>query len=395
MDLGRLLVKKRLILIVFLLLMLGVGTLVYLGQRQARTAELHYSGTIEATEANLSFQISGRVIHIPVDEGASVTKDQVLAELDPEEFAARRDEVLANLVLSRETLKELEVLLALYSDTLPADVERAAAAERSLEANYNELKSGYRAQDVEQARLALSSAEITMAEARRDRERFSILFSRKTISEKDMENADVRYETALKDYERAREAYDLLKQGFRRESIESAQARLAEGRAVLKQAKSNLKKIDATAAQVDAARARVQAAEAALNLAEIQLRNTRLKTPFNGIITSRNIEPGEVVSPGREVFSLSDLSEVDLKVFVDETQIGKVKPGQKVEVKTDTFPDRVYNGRVAFISPDGEFTPKIIQTRKERVKLVYLVKVAIPNPNLELKSGMPADAWFQ
>ncbi|MFH1619904.1 MAG: efflux RND transporter periplasmic adaptor subunit [bacterium] len=387
--------KKRLILIVFLLLMLGVGTLVYLGQRRAKTAELHYSGTIEATQANLSFQISGRVIGIPVDEGVSVTKDQILAELDPEEFAARRNEVLASLVLSRETLKEIEVLLALYSDTLPADVERAAAALRSLKANYNELKSGYRAQEVEQARLAVSAAEITMEKARKDRERFSILFSRNIVSQKDMENADVRYETFLKDYERAREGYNLLKQGFRRESIESAQAKLAEGRAVLKQAKSNLKKIDATAAQVDAARARVQAAEAALSLAEIQLRNTRLKTPFNGIITSRNIELGEVVSPGREVFSLSDLSEVDLKVFVDETQIGKVKPGQKVEVKTDTFPDRVYNGRVAFISPDGEFTPKIIQTRKERVKLVYLVKVAIPNPNLELKSGMPADAWFQ
>ncbi|MFH2220199.1 MAG: efflux RND transporter periplasmic adaptor subunit [Pseudomonadota bacterium] len=387
--------KKRLILIVFLLLLLGVGTLVYLGQLRARTAELHYSGTIEATQANLSFQVSGRVIRIPVDEGASVTKDQLLAELDPEELLARRNEVLANLVLSRETLKELEVLLALYSETLPADVERAAAALRSLDANYNELKSGYRAQDVEQARLALSSAEITMEEARKDRERFSVLFSRKIVSEKDMENADVRYETALKTYERAREAHDLLKQGFRRESIESAQARQAEGRAVLKQATGNVKKVDAVAAQADAARARVQAAEAALDLAEIQLRYTRLKAPFNGIITSRNIEPGEVVSPGREVFSLSDLSEVDLKVFVDETQIGKVTPGQKVEVKTDTFPDRVYNGRVAFISPDGEFTPKIIQTRKERVKLVYLVKVAIPNPNRELKSGMPADAWFQ
>ena len=387
--------KKRLILIAFLLLLVGVGTLVYLGQRRARTAELHYSGTIEATQANLSFQVSGRVIRVPVDEGASVTKDQVLAELDPEEFAARRDEALAGLVLAKETLKELELLLALYSDTLPADVERAAAAVKSLEANYNELKSGYRVQEVEQARLAASSAEITMEEARKDRERFSVLFSRKIVSEKDMENADVRYQTSLKAYERARENHDLLQQGFRQESIESARARLAEGRAVLKQAGSNLKKIDATAAQVDAARARVQAAQAALDLAAIQLQNTRLKAPFIGIITSRNIEPGEVVSPGREVFSLSDLAAVDLKVFVDETQIGKVKPGQQVEVKTDTFPDKVYKGSVAFISPDGEFTPKIIQTRKERVKLVYLVKVAIPNPNLELKSGMPADAWFQ
>ena len=146
---------------------------------------------------------------------------------------------------------------------------------------------------------------------------------------------------------------------------------------------------------MEAAKAQVQAAGAALELAEIQLRHTRLQAPFAGIITSRNVEPGEVVSPGREVISLADLSMVDLKIFVAETEIGKVKPGQKVEVKTDTFPDKVFPGHVAFISPEGEFTPKIIQTHKERVKLVYLVKITIANPNLALKTGMPADAWLR
>ena len=104
------------------------------------------------------------------------------------------------------------------------------------------------------------------------------------------------------------------------------------------------------------------------------------------------MEPGEVVSPSREVLTIADLSRVDLKIFVDETEIGKVKPGQAVDVKIDTFPNRIFKGTVAFISPEGEFTPKIIQTKKERVKLVYLVKVSIPNPSFELKTGMPADA---
>ncbi|MBU0986049.1 MAG: efflux RND transporter periplasmic adaptor subunit, partial [Proteobacteria bacterium] len=150
-----------------------------------------------------------------------------------------------------------------------------------------------------------------------------------------------------------------------------------------------------TAKKISAARAQIQAANAALELAEIQLRHSRLKAPFKGTVTSRNVEPGEVVSPGREVLSLADLSSVDLKIFVSETEIGKVKPGQKVEVKTDTFPDKIYTGHVAYISPEGEFTPKIIQTRKERVKLVYLVKISLLNPELELKSGMPADAWLR
>jgi HlyD family secretion protein len=139
----------------------------------------------------------------------------------------------------------------------------------------------------------------------------------------------------------------------------------------------------------------VQGARAAVELAGIQLKYTQLRAPFTGIITSRYIEPGEVVLPGREVLTLSDLTTVELKIFVDETEIGKVKPGQKAEVRVDTFPDKVYRGKVSFISPEGEFTPKIIQTHKERVKLVYLVKISIPNPDLELKSGMPADAWLR
>ena len=147
--------------------------------------------------------------------------------------------------------------------------------------------------------------------------------------------------------------------------------------------------------EVGAAQAHVRAAEASLRLAEVQLDFTRLKAPFQGIIASRNIEPGEVVSPGQEVISIADLTVVDLKIFIDETEIGNVKPGRSVDVKIDSFPNKIYKGKITFISPEAEFTPKIIQTQKERVKLVYLVKVAIPNADLELKPGMPADAWLR
>jgi HlyD family secretion protein len=154
-------------------------------------------------------------------------------------------------------------------------------------------------------------------------------------------------------------------------------------------------KIEVADREVKAAKAQVLSAKAALELTEIQLKYSELRAPFNGILVSRNVEPGEVVSPGQEVISLADLSKVDLKVFVGETEIGRVKPGQAVEVKIDTFPSKTYSGTVTYISPEGEFTPKIIQTHKERVKLVYLVKITIANPDLELKPGMPADAWFK
>jgi HlyD family secretion protein len=387
--------KKRLILVVFLVLLFGVGALVYRGQRAERSAELYYSGTIEATDANLAFQVSGRVKAVFFDEGQAVKKNQVLAVLDQQEFKAQRDQARSEWMRSQENLKQLETLLQLNRKVLPAEVEKAKATVQALRSQLAELEAGYRVQEVEQARYAYEQAQFALEEARKDKIRFDTLFERKIIAEKDKDAADLKYETALKEYERAKKAYELFQEGYRKESIETARAKLAEGQAALKQARDNLKKIEVTESEVEGARAQVQSAKAGLELAEIRLAYTELRAPYNGILVSRNVEPGEVVTPGQEVLSLSDLSQVDLKVFVDETEIGKIRPGQQVDVKIDTFPSKTYTGRVSFISPEGEFTPKIIQTHKERVKLVYLVKITIPNPDLELKTGMPADAWFR
>jgi len=143
------------------------------------------------------------------------------------------------------------------------------------------------------------------------------------------------------------------------------------------------------------AQAKLAEAKALLKQASVYLDYTQLKAPMDGVITSRNIEPGETVTAGREVITVSDLSGVELKIFVEETQIGKVRPNQEVDVTVDTFPGKIYKGKISFISPEGEFTPKTIQTKKERVKLVYLVKVTIDNPHYELKTGMPADALLK
>lgn len=382
-------------MIVFLALLLGVGSLVYWGQHKEHSRELYYSGTIDATQANLAFQVSGRVKDVYFDEGQALVKKQLLAVLEPEEFNARRDQAQADLMRAGQNLGQLETLLDLNRKVLPAEVERVEASVQALKFQLAELEAGYRIQEVEQSRYAYEQARFALEEARKDKIRFDRLFERKIVAENDKDATDLKYETALKTYERAKEAYELFKEGYRKESIATARSKLAEGLAALKQARDNLKKIEAAEREVEAAKAQVLSAKAALELAKILLKHTELRAPFNGILVSRNVEPGEVVSPGREVFSLADLSKVDLKVFVAETEIGEVKPGQKAEVKIDTFPDKTYAGNVSFISPEGEFTPKIIQTHKERVKLVYLVKIAIPNPNFELKPGMPADAWFK
>lgn len=334
--------KKRIIMIVFIILFLVVGSLVYVGQKNNRQKGLFYSGTIETTQTNLSFQVAGRVAQVLVQEGQSVTRNQLIAELDRSEFESRQSQARANLERAQKTKNQLQTMLEISTKTLPTEVTRAKAS--------------------------VKGARDTLKDAERNYRRFEELFSKEVVTEKERDTMKLHYEIA--------------------------QSRLAESESVLKLAEGNLTKIDAIKQDIDVASAQISAARASLNQTSIQLDYTRLMSPTDGVITSRNIEPGETVTPGREVITVSDLSRVDLKIFVDETEIGKVKPGQKVNVKIDTFPDKTYTGIVSFISPEGEFTPKIIQTKKERVKLVYLVKISIANPDVQLKAGMPADAWL-
>jgi HlyD family secretion protein len=332
--------KKRIVIIVFIILFVTVGLLVYFGQINNQQKELSYSGTIETTQAKLSFQVPGRVAQVNIQEGQSVTKDQIIAELDRAEFESRYDQAKANLDRAQKAKHQLETVLDISKRTLPTEVARATAN--------------------------VTSVQDTLKDAEKNYKRFEELFGKGVVTEKERDTMKLAYEVA--------------------------KSKLTESESILKLAQGNLTKIDAAGQDIETANAQINANKAALNQASIQLSYTQLKSPMDGVVTSRNIEPGETVNAGREVITISDLFRVDLKIFVDETEIGKVKPNQKVEVKVDTFPGKIYTGYVSFISPEGEFTPKIIQTKKERVKLVYLVKVSIVNPSFELKSGMPADA---
>jgi HlyD family secretion protein len=132
-----------------------------------------------------------------------------------------------------------------------------------------------------------------------------------------------------------------------------------------------------------------------LGLARTQLSYTTLTAAQPGVVLSKNVEPGEFVAPGTPVVTLGDLHEVYLRAYVDERDLGRVKLGQKVSLTTDTFTGKRYEGHITFVSPEAEFTPKTVQTEKERVKLVYRIKVTVPNPQMELKPGMPADGVIE
>ena len=147
--------------------------------------------------------------------------------------------------------------------------------------------------------------------------------------------------------------------------------------------------------ELEVDRANIHQADQNVHLSRIRLSYTVLRAPFNGVVLVRQAELGEVVSPGTPIVTLADLDHLWLRVYVPETDLGKVHWGQSVDVRTDTYPDKIYHGRVSLISSEAEFTPKSVQTEKERVTLVYRVKVDVENPNYELKPGMPADAYIK
>lgn len=153
----------------------------------------------------------------------------------------------------------------------------------------------------------------------------------------------------------------------------------------------SVQQMDAALRARDGARSQIRLARAALAASEQRLDDTELRAPISGVVLARNSEVGELAAAGAVVCTIGDIEHPWIKVYVKEDKLGLVKLGQKAEIRTDTYPKKVYEGTVTYISSEAEFTPKTVQTKEERVKLVFGVKVSVRNENEELKPGMPAD----
>ena len=207
---------------------------------------------------------------------------------------------------------------------------------------------------VNDPRLRLLLGSIT------DKERMESLFKANTITRKQYEDANARFDIAQAQLNSAKENFNKIKNIARPEEIAQA-------------------------------RANYQKAEAVVESINKNIRDCYVVSPMNGFVIKKFIELGETVSMLSSLFKLADLSKAKVTIYVSETEIGKIKLRQKAEIKVDSFPDKSFEGKVIYISPEAEFTPKNIQTKDERTKLVFAVKIEIPNPQQELKTGLPAD----
>jgi HlyD family secretion protein len=321
---------------IFILLLTALGVAAYylyprwFPQKPAET-EIRLSGNIEAHESLVSFKVTGRIVELPIEEGQAVAAGQLLARLDGSDY---RQQVNVDQASVRVRDSQLQLALA-----------------------------GSRSQDIDAAYQNVLDAQADLQQKKKDFARYDELYRKDEIPGQVRDQAQTAVERAQANVDRLQKIHNKLEEGTRKEQIAVEQATLRQ-------------------------------AQQTLGLSRIRLGYTELTAPLSGVILVREGELGEVVSPGAPVVTLADLDNVWVRVYLPETDLGRVRLGQEVSVGTDTFPGKRYRGHVSFISSEAEFTPKTVQTEKERVTLVYRIKVDVENPNHELKPGMPADVYI-
>ncbi len=323
--------KRRIPVLILLAAAIAAG--VYFYPRLTRKTEpenrITLSGNIEAHESLVGFKVQGRIVDLPVEEGQLVEQGALLAHLDDADYKQK-------VRIDESTVRVRKSNLAL---TL----------------------AGTRVQEVKASQQTMLDAEADLQQKKLDYDRAQRLFSKDEVSAQDRDLADTALKRAEATFKAAQQRYSEAVEGSRKEDIAIARANLKE-------------------------------ANANWGLSQVNLDYTTLRAPFTGVITVRQAELGEVVVPGTPVVTLADLDHIWLRAYIAETDLGRIRWGQEATITTDTYPGKQYHGRISFISSSAEFTPKSVQTYKERVTLVYRIKIDIDNPNHELKPGMPADA---
>jgi HlyD family secretion protein len=384
--------KKRLIWIVLLVAAAGYGVYAWRGSARGPNNALKISGNIELTEVNIGFKTAGRLIERTVDEGDMVKKGQLIARLDRDQLTAQRDREAAGEQSALAQLAQAETSLEWQKDTLAADVEQKRADLASMEARLAEMRNGARPQEKLDAKAAVDSAASEVDRAKKDWDRAQVLYKNDDISTAQFDQYRNRYESAQAALNQAREREGLVLAGPRVEQINAQVALVERARASLKMAEANSLEMKRRQQELATRKAEIAKSKASVALVDSQLADTVAASPVDGVVLVKSADPGEVLAAGATVVTVGDIDHPWLRGYINETDLGRVKIGSKANVTTDSYPGKVYNGRISFIASEAEFTPKQIQTEQERVKLVYRIKIEVDNPQHELKSNMPADA---
>lgn len=372
--------KRNLIVLTALVigLLLGTGYTVwrFIGGR----GDFVVSGIIEADDVHVGSKIGGRVLKVVTREGQSVKAGDVLVLLEP-------NEVNASLAEAQASLRQADARHAqLVTGYRVEEIEQAEAVVKQYQDELEKLISGPRQQEIDQARAEWLATKAQHENAQKFRQRMKDLIDRELIAHQEYDDSKAKAEEAEQRMRSARERYDLLLAGTRKEEVAQARHRLAEAEARFRQLRSGYRK-----EEIAQAKAGVEMARARVELLKTQLDETVVRSPVDAVVEVLDLEPGDLVAAGKPVATLLRTHSLWVRVYIPEARLGFVQPGLKVKIRVDSFPGRNFSGVVRRIHRQAEFTPRNVQTTEERVLQVFQMEVVVEDPDGVLRPGMNAD----
>jgi HlyD family secretion protein len=359
----------------------GVAVTWTVQRPQGEDSAINVTGTIEGLQVDVSAKISGRIAELPVKQGDRVQRTQLLVRIESRDLAAELSRSEAAARAAEATLRDLQ------AGSRPEEIQEAEARAARARAQLDDLLAGSRAQELEQARAAVRNAMATRQWTEKDFQRVLELFGRELVAAQEVDRARQAYEVAAANEQSARERLSLLEAGPREHEVQAARH---DVQAALERVR--LLRAGPRANAVDAARAQAAEARAAVLLARARLAETEIFSPLTGVVLRKNMEAGETATPGVSILTLLDPTDIWLRAYVPETEVGRLRVGQPAAISVDAYPHREFAGTITEISSEAEFTPKNVQTKKERVTLVFRLRIAVRNVDGILKPGLPADA---
>ena len=384
---------KKIIRIVLLLAAAGGGYWYWNQQQTKGNANvLQVSGNLELTQVDLSFKTAGRIVELTVREGEWVKKGQVIARLDAAQLEQQKARDAAAVSGAQSQLQQLETSIEYQKATIDSDVALRRAEMAQVQARLDDLLAGSRTQEIAAAQSAVTDAKAWNDIAKAEWERAQTLYSREDISTSQRDQAKTKVDSTAAQMRQAEQRLALVQEGPRKEEITAARAAVARAQAAIAVAEANRIEVRRKEEELTGRRAEVTRTRAVVGMSDAQLADTTIVAPIDGVILLKAAENGEVVAAGTTIVSIGDLDHPWLRAYINETDLGRVHLGGTMSLSTDSFKGKHYEGRISYIASEAEFTPKQIQTKEERVKLVYRVKIEVSNSDHELKNNMPVDA---
>src|SRR3981081_3415661 len=356
--------RKRLIGI--LAVAIAIAATAYAAGWFHRDSALQGSGTVEARNTRVGPKIAGRIAQVLVREGDRVKPGQVLVTFDDKELQASLQQSRAAAEKAQRGYRPEEIA-----------EDRAAAAQAKAE--YELKKNGYRLEDIATEQADLDRAKADEIRTHLDFDRYDALAKKDLVSKQQLDTAEANWKVAVAQQQSARHKLDELQRGYRPEEIASAEAHYH-------QAQANLEKLERGNRPED-----VDPANAAYAYDEARFRERQVIAPSAAIVEVLDVRPGDLIAPNTPVATLLEKDQIYVRIYIPETEYGRLKLGQKAEVRVDSFPKTVFEGILEQINQQAEFLPRNVQTREERVHQVFGVKIRIKDPAGHVLAGMAAD----